>query len=454
VDLPVIRVAARHRAAVDGMTLVAPALTCLIWRLVRRRGLRRVGPKDRVRARPTDEREVAADRIGRPAALDTVIRLAAPVSVRVLRRLARIGRLERIAVIGSVRTARALKRELELAGRVRSTVVGRIAIGGDGHPDPEVPVLGHLNELRPTVARNQIDLIVISGEASRARVFDHAIAAAADHVRVCEFADLYEAIFGHVPTAEINASWFEYLLHPCYGEAGRIKRGIDVVGASVAGIGLLPLIAVLALCVKRDRGPALFKQTRIGEGGRPITVYKLRTMRLGADSSVQWSSADDPRVTRIGRFLRRTHLDEVPQLLNVLRGEMSLVGPRPEQPEFVDRLEKTLPLYRPRHLIKPGITGWAQICCGYAGSDVGSAWKLCHDLFYMKHRSLRFDLVILGYTLRTLFFEHEFEVEPQSEAAFIAASAMPQTRRRRFPPAALKEMVPHAEPDVRMAPVG
>jgi lipopolysaccharide/colanic/teichoic acid biosynthesis glycosyltransferase len=229
---------------------------------------------------------------------------------------------------------------------------------------------------------------------------------------------------------------------------------IDVGGALVAGIGLLPLVAALSFYIKRDGGPALFTQTRIGEGGRPITVYKLRTMRVGADSSVQWSSVDDPRVTRIGRFLRRTHLDELPQLLNVLRGEMSLVGPRPEQPEFVTRLENTLPLYRRRHLIKPGITGWAQICCGYAGSDVGSAWKLCHDLFYMKHRSLRFDLVILAYTVRTLFLEHEFEIEPQSDAAFVAASAMPQPRRRRLPGAALEEMIPNVESGIPKLPVG
>ena len=115
-------------------------------------------------------------------------------------------------------------------------------------------------------------------------------------------------------------------------------------------------------------------QGRIGEGGEPFELVKLRTMRVGADSSAQWASVDDPRMTRIGAWLRRTHLDELPQLVNVLRGDMSLVGPRPEQPAFVDRLEQMLPFDQRRHLIRPGITGWAQIRCGYAGSDIGSAW--------------------------------------------------------------------------------
>ena len=141
------------------------------------------------------------------------------------------------------------------------------------------------------------------------------------------------------------------------------------------------------LLIRRDGGPALFAQVRIGEGGQRFRLHKLRTMRVGADASAQWACPDDPRITRIGAWLRRTHLDELPQLVNVLRGEMSLVGPRPEQPEFVDRLEQILPFYQRRHLMRPGITGWAQVRCGYAGSDVGSAWKLCHDLYYAKHRS-------------------------------------------------------------------
>jgi lipopolysaccharide/colanic/teichoic acid biosynthesis glycosyltransferase len=167
---------------------------------------------------------------------------------------------------------------------------------------------------------------------------------------------------------------------------------------------------VCALLVRRDGGPALFTQTRIGEGGRPLAVYKLRTMKTDAGLESQWASPGDPRITRVGAVLRKMHLDELPQIVNVLRGEMSIVGPRPEQPEFVERLEGILPFYSRRHLIKPGITGWAQVRCGYAGSDVGSAWKLCHDLYYLKYRSTAFDLSILVETLRSVLGTGEHAV--------------------------------------------
>ena len=114
-----------------------------------------------------------------------------------------------------------------------------------------------------------------------------------------------------------------------------------------------------------------------------------------------------------GASCGKTHLDELPQLFNILRGEMSLVGPRPEQPEFVEQLEEVLPFYQRRHLLKPGLTGWAQVRCGYAGSDIGSAWKLSHDLYYLKHRSMAFDLAIIGETFRTVFADRRFSIEPK-----------------------------------------
>jgi lipopolysaccharide/colanic/teichoic acid biosynthesis glycosyltransferase len=159
-----------------------------------------------------------------------------------------------------------------------------------------------------------------------------------------------------------------------------------------------PLVLVLALLVRLDGGPAIFAQERIGEGGHPFRLYKLRTMLVGSGDVAAWARKGDPRTTAIGRILRRTHLDELPQLVNVLRGEMSLVGPRPEQPEFVELLERLLPFYQRRHLIRPGLTGWAQVRCGYANSERDAAWKLCNDLYYVKHRSLGLDLLLLAET--------------------------------------------------------
>jgi exopolysaccharide biosynthesis polyprenyl glycosylphosphotransferase len=311
----------------------------------------------------------------------------------------------RIALIGSSRSALELNRELRLAKVSEYVVIGRISHAEDSDEGTEeVPVLGSIAELGSIVEGKRIDLLVMTSEVPRFRVFDE-VASTCLHlpVRLVELTWFYEDVFGHVPVAEINAAWFQYIMHPRYSPiTPHAKRALDLAVAIVIGVVFLPVLLFCALLIRRDGGPALFKQTRIGEGGRPLTVYKLRTMNVDAGIESQWASAEDPRVTRVGAVLRKLHLDELPQIINILRGEMSIVGPRPEQPEFVERLEGLLPFYSRRHLIKPGITGWAQVRCGYAGSDIGSAWKLCHDLYYLKYRSPMFDLSILGETLATI----------------------------------------------------
>ena len=322
----------------------------------------------------------------------------------------------RIAVLGSARVAADLAAELRMEDIPEYKVIGRIVYEpGGAVGDESVPVLGRLSELGDVVEQHGITLLVFSGEVPRYALFTQV----ADHlldlpVRLWELSGFYEDVFGHVPVAEINPSWFQYIMHPKYRAVAPLyKRAIDLVVVAAAGIVFLPLLAVAAFLIRRDGGPVFFKQTRIGEGGKPLQIYKLRTMEVEQDAvAAQWASPDDPRVTQVGRFLRRTHLDEVPQIYNVLRGEMSLVGPRPEQPEFVERLEEFIPFYERRHLLKPGLTGWAQVRCGYAGSDKGSAWKLSHDLYYLKHRSLSFDIAILGETVRTLFSDSQRSVEP------------------------------------------
>ncbi|MEA2252981.1 MAG: hypothetical protein QOG70_3223, partial [Solirubrobacteraceae bacterium] len=152
-------------------------------------------------------------------------------------------------------------------------------------------------------------------------------------------------------------------------------------------------------------GSAFFAQMRIGESGRPFRLYKLRTMRVDSGAEARWAQQRDPRTTPLGRFLRRSHLDELPQLWNIVRGDMSFIGPRPEQLEFVERLELALPFYQRRHLIRPGLTGWAQVRCGYARSEMGAAWKLCNDLYYVKHRSIGLDLLLLAETVGLLVRE-------------------------------------------------
>src|SRR5512136_1227421 len=173
------------------------------------------------------------------------------------------------------------------------------------------------------------------------------------------------------------------------------KRLMDIAFA-LAGLAVMSLLApVVALGnLLWSPGPLFYRQQRVGQGGRPFGMLKFRTMRRDAEleTGAVWSQAGDPRVTALGRWLRRTRLDELPQVLNVLRGEMSLVGPRPERPHFVGQLMHELPLYRARHAVKPGITGWAQVHYGYGNSVEDSRIKLEYDLYYVKHASLYLDL--------------------------------------------------------------
>jgi exopolysaccharide biosynthesis polyprenyl glycosylphosphotransferase len=347
--------------------------------------------------------------------------LTSSVSAAAIRRLGPAGGGIRTAVIGSDRSAVEVVRELRLARVAGYVVAGRIALGADDlEPSREAPVIGTIDDLGAVVEREQIGLLVMTSEVSRARVFDE-VARSCLHlpVRLWELTGFFEDVFGHVPVAEMNAAWFQYIMHPRYNPiTPGAKRALDVLAAIVLLVTIFPLLLMAVLLVRLDGGPVFFKQLRIGEGGRPLWIYKLRTMRAGAGEEAQWAEPDDPRVTSVGRLLRRSHFDELPQLINVLRGEMSIVGPRPEQPEFVERLERRLPYYSRRHLIKPGITGWAQVRCGYAGSDLGSGWKLCHDLYYLKYRSMAFDLAILAETLRTVFSD-PYQTVDTSTVAFI-----------------------------------
>ncbi len=309
----------------------------------------------------------------------------------------------RAAVVGRSASALDLRRELERAGVRDVLVIGAIVPGPVRAKARDALELGAVSDVGRIVGERSLDLLLLGPGASRVEAVDAVMRFCdGDPVRLCDLSAFYEDVFGRVPVAEIDGAWERYLLHPRFRER-RTQRALDVLVAGAAAVVLLPLLAMLVLLIRRDGGPALFRQRRIGQHGRPFMILKLRTMRWeGADEPARWSSGDDPRVTPMGRTLRRTHLDELPQLLNVLRGEMTLVGPRPEQPEIAARLEELMPFWRGRHRHKPGLTGWAQIRCGYAGSDDDSAWKLAHDLFYLRHRSLALDVAILVRTASML----------------------------------------------------
>jgi exopolysaccharide biosynthesis polyprenyl glycosylphosphotransferase len=187
-----------------------------------------------------------------------------------------------------------------------------------------------------------------------------------------------------------------------------MKRFVDVVLSFVMLVVLAPLIGLVALLIKIDsKGPVLFSQERVGEMGKRFHIHKFRSMIVEAEkeSGPVWAKYNDERITRVGRFIRRWRIDEIPQLWNVFKGEMSFVGPRPERPFFVEKLEKTIPYYRERFTVKPGVTGWAQISYGYGATVEDAVEKLNYELFYIKNMSIFMDLWIVLRTIKTVLFD-------------------------------------------------
>ena len=188
---------------------------------------------------------------------------------------------------------------------------------------------------------------------------------------------------------------------------GPTKRAVDLVIACALVMLTLPLLIIVALAIKWDSaGPALYRQNRVGLGGRIFELLKFRSMEQDAERDGQpvWAADRDPRITRVGRLIRKVRIDELPQLINVLRGEMSIVGPRPERPYFVDQLSQVIPHFEERHTVKPGITGWAQINYPYGASVEDARNKLTYDLYYAKNQSLLMDMRILVSTVRVVMF--------------------------------------------------
>ena len=229
-------------------------------------------------------------------------------------------------------------------------------------------------------------------------------------VHVNDFSSFIERETGRVDLDTVNPSWLIFSDGFSSGRAvsSIAKRIFDIVASAVLLLLTLPIIVLFAALVKLDsKGPAFFRQNRVGLFGEPFDVIKLRSMRTDAEAGgAQFAQKDDPRVTRIGRFIRKVRIDELPQTWSVLKGEMSFVGPRPERPEFVSDLEEQLPFYAERHMVKPGITGWAQVNYPYGANLEDSRHKLEYDLYYAKNYTPFLDLLIILQTLRVVMW-HE-----------------------------------------------
>lgn len=307
----------------------------------------------------------------------------------------------RVLVIGTSSCAEAVADAVEFEGHAPFAVLGAV----DDEPT-DTARLGSVAELSRIIDEQRPDLIVLTDGESSTRALDRLLATPTASVKVIGFAHFFDHAFGRIPIDDLTPTWFMSILHVWQRPYTRFaKRTFDIVCASIVLVLAAPLMLVIAGLVRLTPGPIVYRQTRVGEGGRHFTMYKFRTMRRDAEEPgvAAFAEQDDPRATPVGRVLRKTHLDELPQLWDVLKGDMSVVGPRPERPEFIPMLEDAVPFFTRRLLVKPGITGWAQLRRDYASDTEGATEKLSYDLWYLRHRTLAVDLAICAKTFSAVF---------------------------------------------------
>ena len=321
----------------------------------------------------------------------------------------RVGPRERLLLVGTSEASVSLARELFHRVELGVEIVGFI------DPDPArvgAPILnpgviGAIEDIPAIVRARGVDRVVVSLSEARGRLpMDKLLEMKLDGVTFDHLASVYEQYTGKIAIDNLRPSW---LIFSAGFKKSRLQNGLkrllDVACAGAALFVTAPVLLLVAFAVKlSSRGPVLYRQARVGLHGRVFMVYKFRSMRQDAekDTGAVWASKGDSRVTAVGRFLRRTRLDELPQLWNVLRGEMSLVGPRPERPEFVSSLQREIPFYGQRHTVRPGLTGWAQVRYTYGATVEDALEKLQYDLFYIKNMSLALDLFIMSMTVKTV----------------------------------------------------
>lgn len=330
---------------------------------------------------------------------------------RALRRLGLFQR--RLLIVGAGGRAFDLILLLRREGSMPTYAIACVPGHGDAEPEPRLaadPVLrlfpagtGFLAAARDFGAEQ----IVVAPDERRGLDMAQLLACRTAGFPVSEYLLCLEREIGRIDMKRLELGWLLY--SDGFGASQldhALKRTLDVAVSLALLAAALPFLAVAALAVKlQDGGPVLYHQTRVTRDGRAFRIMKLRTMLVNAEAKgATWAAERDPRITAIGRFLRRTRLDELPQLLNVLAGDMSLVGPRPERPEFVASLAESLPLYAERHRVKAGLTGWAQVNYPYGASVDDARSKLSYDLYYVKNFSLLLDLRILLQTLRVVFW--------------------------------------------------
>jgi len=317
---------------------------------------------------------------------------------------------ERLLLVGTSQAAIALAREMYARREeLGADIVGFIDPdpGRLGAPVLNPRVIGTVEDIPSIVRGRAVDRVVVSLADARGKLpMEKLLEMKLEGVTFDHLASVYEEYTGKIAVENLRPSWliFSKGFRKSRSQEAA-KRILDVVTSVVGLIVMSPVMMLIALAVKcTSRGRVLYHQERVGRHGRVFTVYKFRSMQENAEEETGpvWASRNDGRITRVGRILRRSRLDELPQLWNVLVGDMSVVGPRPERPQFVQQLTRQIPFYGQRHVVRPGLTGWAQVRYTYGASVEDALEKLQYDLFYIKHIAIAFDLFIIFATLKTI----------------------------------------------------
>lgn len=322
----------------------------------------------------------------------------------------RMGPTERLLLVGTSAAAVALARELlERRHELGVEIVGFVDPDPArlGQPILNPAVVGTIDDIPDVVERFHVDRVVVSLADARGKLpMDKLLEMKLGGVAFDHLASVYEKYTGKIAIENLRPSWL------IFSEGFRksltlttLKRAVDILAAAGGLLVTSPVLLMVGTLVRLDSpGPALYHQERVGQHGRRFTIHKFRTMRQDAEASTGavWSRVGDTRITGVGRWLRRLRLDELPQLWNVLIGDMSLIGPRPERPEFVAELTRQIPFYGQRHIVRPGLSGWAQVCYTYGASVEDAMEKLQHDLYYVKNMSIALDLFIIFKTVQTV----------------------------------------------------
>ena len=320
------------------------------------------------------------------------------------------GLRERVLVLGVGPAAKSLV-ELQRTGARPFTVVGFLSDEPGAYEElpPGTELAGKAGDLLAIVDELQPDVVVVALRDMRgAFPASDLLQCRTRGIRVEDWASFYEKQTGKILITGMRPSWLIFsdgFVKTRFTQM--VKRAVDITLALLGLTTAAPLMALVAILIKLDsKGPVLFRQERVGQRGSVFVLRKFRSMRVDAerDGHAVWASQDDPRATRVGRLLRRSRLDELPQLVNILVGDMSFIGPRPERPEFVQKLQQRIPFYVERHSVKPGLTGWAQVRHQYAASVEDALEKLQYDLYYIKNLSLFLDMLILVSTVQVVLF--------------------------------------------------